>query len=673
MTQATLKVLHLPELATIIGEHLTPPHLLACVQVCRQLNAIFIPVLWRVINDNTYAWPGLLKTLAEQYPDPDPVLGADGTPPALHATPLPPPWIDALFVKYGRHIQHLTISNTFLNAAAAKSGVCTKLQSLWLCSLWDTRRFRIMDLTVPRDAWAADEVVTGSTRLVSPKLKGIVDPGAKKSGFNATQDWMAAQWFWILLLQNPGLVTLQLPWEIQSNSPRYSNSFLIKALQGVGKTLRQLSIHLPNMPIPAVLDLLPNVNTIYWTCSGLYGQVAWAQPLSNITTTTASATFPQVRTVMVGEHQLQISYLFNLLKIFPSLEQLYLWAPIDLSENWTLRKVKDFLDNTPHRLSALHFTNVTPPSINMEPFTSLVIPWLPRLTELTLNRLDTAIATALATHCPRLEKFAQVWDGVSIHPDDDLHIEVNVMGILLERCPNLKVFDGIQHKIEADYLVERPWVCRNLESLRCQIVGFNRLMREEETILTEIGFEVEADGDKARRLEEVAEKHKHCQQQHQAVYDRLASMTLLRTLHLGYKYIRYRREPLDPSTRFTVGGRLYYQGNGPIPDTMELSIRSGLDRLSSLTHLEVLDFEGVDHRVNELELEWMACHLPSLQVVGGLQEHIVVQGFEDPRVEELKQYLSRLNPRIRQEVARQAKGSKQCLQQCFNGMPLTFA
>ena len=92
----------------------------------------------------------------------------------------------------------------------------------------------------------------------------------------------------------------------------------------------------------------------------------------------------------------------------------------------------------------------------MDQLTALIIPFLPHLTEVTLNSLDTAVATALAIHCLELEKLTQIWDGGSLHPNHYLNFEVNAMGILLERCPNLKIFDGIQHKVETDYLAEHP-------------------------------------------------------------------------------------------------------------------------------------------------------------------------------------------------------------------------
>lgn len=636
MNQIAQKVWELPELTRNIGENLRPHHLLICVQVCRQWNEIFIPLLWRVIDDTKYAWPTLLNSLDEQHPDHDSDCLERQT-----NTPDSRIWIEDVFVKYGQHIRDLTISRTFLNNAAAKSGTCKHLQSLWLHNLWDTRTTRVNLLSLTSNnnaATAVWETVSESTGLVSPILEGIVHPGLSRSGHSAKLDWICAQWFWVLVLQNQGLVTLQLSWTVQSKSPLFSTSFLTRVYQGLSKSLRQLSVHLPNMTIPAVLDVLPNVDTIYWKHTGLYG---------HSTTTNQSlrktSVFPQVRTVITGE-RVEASNVYDLLRTFPSLQQLCLWTPIEFNENWTLQQAKDLLSNNNsfHPLSGLHFINVFPPGARMDQLATLIIPFLPHLTEVTLNSLDTAVATALAIHCPGLEKFAQIWDGGSLQSNHDLHFEVNAMGILLERCPNLKIFDGIQHKIEAAYLAEHPWTCRHLEYLRCQIVGLCRLTSDEEAIFSDNSQEVDA-----RRREEAKEKHRRCQEQHRKVYAQLSTLVHLRALYLGFEYIQYWTEPLDPTTRFTIGGRLYYAGNGPIPNTLELSLKSGLGRLSTLRRLEVLDFEGVDHRVNEAELEWMVNNLPSLRVVGGLKEFTVFVGYEDPRVEELKAYLSRLKPWIR--------------------------
>ena len=61
----------------------------------------------------------------------------------------------------------------------------------------------------------------------------------------------------------PGADHLTIPLEAPIQVTLFSTSFLTGVYQGLSKSLRQLSVHQANMAIPAVLDLLPNVDTIY--------------------------------------------------------------------------------------------------------------------------------------------------------------------------------------------------------------------------------------------------------------------------------------------------------------------------------------------------------------------------------------------------------------------------
>src|ERR1700743_3237465 len=101
----------------------------------------------------------------------------------------------------------------------------------------------------------------------------------------------------------------------------------------MSRSLRQLSIQLPNMCIAAVLDLLPNVDIIYWKHTVLRGYA--------VTSTQAfNKKFPNVRTIITAEHKVKYTYVPNLLKTFSNLQQLCLWTPIDFDEDLTLHQVR---------------------------------------------------------------------------------------------------------------------------------------------------------------------------------------------------------------------------------------------------------------------------------------------------------------------------------------------
>ncbi|KAG9072879.1 hypothetical protein KI688_000660 [Linnemannia hyalina] len=98
------------ELLIHLVTYLYPPDLLSCVQVNRTWHQVFIPVLWRSIDDSTHCWVDLKKyippkskppweathrTLSPQDKDKDKDESGDS--------------LFAAFAKYGHHILELKI------------------------------------------------------------------------------------------------------------------------------------------------------------------------------------------------------------------------------------------------------------------------------------------------------------------------------------------------------------------------------------------------------------------------------------------------------------------------------------------------------------------------------------------------------------------------------------
>jgi len=49
-----------------------------------------------------------------------------------------------------------------------------------------------------------------------------------------------------------------------------------------------------------------------------------------------------------------------------------------------------------------------------------------------------------------------------------------------------------------------------------------------------------------------------------------------------------------------------YAGMGPLPDTLELTLETGLDQLATLQGLRGLVVQNVDHQMKEQEADWIA-------------------------------------------------------------------
>ncbi|KAF9180691.1 hypothetical protein BGZ51_006040 [Haplosporangium sp. Z 767] len=282
---------------------------------------------------------------------------------------------------------------------------------------------------------------------------------------------------------------------------------------------------------------------------------------------------------------------------------------------------------------------------------SIVI-WLPHLVSLNVPSLEINTALALALHCPTLEK-------VTVgHPNELPNITAEdgvlngVVNKLLTSCPNLKSFDGVRYQLEVLEVMSTnlPWICRGLETLRCQIVGVNRLTVANEMLYKRViarGFASEHTIPELTVLvQAMTIKHEHCD-----IYRRLAALTQLKCLDLGYEY----RDVLAfengaESYISERDGREYLRFNPPFDDTLMLSLETGLDILGALTELEVFGFEGVDHRIGKNELDWMSKAWPKLKVIHGLHVDRGIRGLEyDYDKAELREYFQTLRPDVKHD------------------------
>lgn len=301
------------------------------------------------------------------------------------------------------------------------------------------------------------------------------------------------------------------------------------------------------------------------------------------------------------------------------------------------------LDHNPHQLERLNIVGMG--SVNDDYFTKDILPWLPHLIDLSIQHIGPALAELIPTQYRNLRSYHQSIPARSICPDYRLsHSSINTLSVLLENCPHLIEFDGIEHKIEADYLLDHPWVCKGLEVLRFQIVGVHRLSEEEDMDYRQGKLFLRINKDLVEKEREAIKKHERLQVQQRRVYDRLAEMVHLRVFDLGMEY-----RALGISTRrpqIHYGVHVYEDYGRPIPDTLELSLESGLDRLSTLRKLEVVGFEGVDHRIDYGELRWMGQSWPRLREMRGLQE-VKCEKLRPDETSYLRAFMRRHYPNIK--------------------------
>ncbi|KAF8932709.1 hypothetical protein BGZ47_011235 [Haplosporangium gracile] len=176
------------------------------------------------------------------------------------------------------------------------------------------------------------------------------------------------------------------------------------------------------------------------------------------------------------------------------------------------------------------------------------------------------------------------------------------IAFLLEACSNLKSIGAIQHILQADYLLSYlpRWPCTGtLETLRCQIRGISRLADADQEISYHqalVNFMIDQPltpyQEAARDIYELG----HVVQQ-PVLFVRLAQLTNLKVLDLGIEYRKinagFERNP----SYYKVGAKRYVDYGEALPNTLELTLASGLGELKTLKKLEVFGFEGCNHRI----------------------------------------------------------------------------
>lgn len=129
----------------------------------------------------------------------------------------------------------------------------------------------------------------------------------------------------------------------------------------------------------------------------------------------------------------------------------------------------------------------------------------------------------------------------------------------------------------------------------------------------------------------------------QKIYSQLARLTRLKELHLGF---------MATSTRthyprlFDLHDRKCAFVDEPVPDTLEFSLESGLDKLASLRELRSITVKGNHHMIGNLELDWMAAHWPMLRLINGVDRFGHQLGTPGHNVRGLKEHMEKIQPKV---------------------------
>ncbi|KAG0298931.1 hypothetical protein BGZ96_004238 [Linnemannia gamsii] len=249
----------LPELTALVAGQLTGPELYSAIQVSQQWNTALIPFLWHTIDTDLYGWPSILRSHDSCQLN-DHSKGED--------------WIRLVFKKYGAFISCLRTRWKIIINVAFSESACTQLTTLSTFKLEQSHTFQ-EETELLRALTASLEETFGNLLLafqpafrtdypiISPLFVGMMEPS--KARFRTLdhqrQNWIAAQSLWLLILQNPGLHTIRLDWELKDMCSLTSLDFLYDGILRMLPNLVFLESHTIPMDLERLLACVPSLQS----------------------------------------------------------------------------------------------------------------------------------------------------------------------------------------------------------------------------------------------------------------------------------------------------------------------------------------------------------------------------------------------------------------------------
>ncbi|KAG0273197.1 hypothetical protein BGZ95_010983 [Linnemannia exigua] len=605
------------ELIQRIGSYLHPSDLFSCVQVSRHWNSSLIPILWETIDDSMLSWQ---KAVRQQ--EDDMRLGGHGSQNSIRN----------LFVKHGCHIRHLRLHwRTTLDAAC--SGMhCSGLRSLRI------GRIRHPQIQQPEHDWMADldrqeqdEMTTLRWEIAMSDISTVASSlpfPTRKAALGRTLaqqelDWSTSKHFWTFLRNNRQLKSLCLNKSLDEFLEDVSVPYLVDTLA----SLKDLS-ELENNYIAIDLDQI-------------LGRVSNLKRYNSMFSPTGSGVSNQTSLQLRSAGFLGVCAYREFLRILsraPNLEFLSVGG-VSVIGGVDSTDAANIMNDRPSQLATLRlgFHSKTLLDVHMND----VFSWIPHLTTLTITQLVPSTAQSLSTFCTNLETVYEPHKGaLSASPGQLTPMATPALDLLLMNCPTLKKFDGIRHVLSGQ-IWEEPWVCQGLNFLRCRVRGVQRLSPQEQERYSVI----DSTGDRTLLSEDdsrLVVSHTVSMEQQKKIYERLATLTKLCVVDLGAEYRRLHRD-------YEMAFDEYLHVNRPAHDTLELTLESGLGLLGNLKGLQVFGFEGMDHRIGQNELQWMALEWPQLQVMRGFHDAFPPRIDYERRKAELREMFAMLRPDVKHQ------------------------
>ncbi|KAF9156801.1 hypothetical protein BG015_001133 [Linnemannia schmuckeri] len=338
--------------------------------------------------------------------------------------------------------------------------------------------------------------------------------------------------------------------------------------------------------------------------------------------------FPKVRKVTTFNNFTNFITLLTILRMLPGLEKLQVLniysVPETSNDNSTAA-----VDQGDVQLRSIYIQNHPWYPSNITQLLSRA----PHLVNLEVCYIPREAISTIAQTCRNMERLQF---SVTQRCFKEIH------QVLVE-CPKLKSLQGQGLAVAINDILQGPgWTCLGLVKFQCGIMGVPRLSSEEEMFLKYIKRD-SLSSDDIEKAQRILEKQQRSWTTQEKVLRYLAQFKELQHLDIGFVKLPCRQR--HKRWVCTLNRHCHRMSNIPVPDSLELSIASGLAQLASLSRLEMFGFKEVDHRIADNELRWIAEHwkLRRMYGFGGC----VVDGAQlDKKVQDLHHAVRMVVPRI---------------------------
>ncbi|KAF9910542.1 hypothetical protein EC991_006360 [Linnemannia zychae] len=677
--------IHLPEVLHLIALHLPPSDLLTCRFVCHLWDTIFTPYIARIIHDRAKLWsssrqPSRLRN------DLDEISSMIDAKNALRA---------AFIQKHKGHVRRLVIFEQWLLETALRTSL-TQLTSLHIVAHFTSRTHGLNVLPdelfsdVPESIFAVTlyrrpvPLTLARTRATWQLIRN--NPGLEEIWISSS----ARETLFGFATASPGVLTEEAERFAMSTLSRLTNLRRLH-LGGAGVDsiiLQRLPTDFPwitmfvytgkaedlnNLPsgflcptiqdftiyatigmkeIYQLLRIFPNLRSLDLTFSYSGKDSLDQSSIVHVTHPvierfTASniadiallqLCFPKVKRIQPFNRIWDFKNVLSILRMLPGLEHLQALNVYGEGERGEGQRhgAADHNGGDGQETKELQLRTLI---IQNHPwYPSKMSPLLaraPHLVKLEICYIPREAVATIAQTCKNLEHlFFDVTQRCSK--------EINQLFVAL---PNLKSLQGKGLAIMIDDMLQGPdWTCFGLEKLQCGIMGVPRLSSEEETFLRHVERKSPTSDDEDIKKNRIMTKQQESWAIQEQVFQHLARLKDLQLLDIGFVKLPCRQR----HKRFvcTFDKLVHRLSNTPVPDSLELSMASGLAHLSTLHRLGTFGFKEADHRIGKREMQWMSEHW-KLDTVFGFGGCIIEEEQIDREVDELCEAIRAIIPNVR--------------------------